>query len=75
MSSIVGRISSQQGQPRCQLRPHMSDTFEYQSRTCLLYTSFHLQSLFVVAFWLLVITFVVNVAGRLVVRRTRAGLA
>jgi phosphate transport system permease protein len=36
---------------------------------------FHLQSLFVVAFWLLVITFVVNVAGRLVVRRTRAGLA
>jgi phosphate transport system permease protein len=36
---------------------------------------FHLQSLFVVAFWLLVITFVVNVAGRLVVRRARVGLA
>jgi phosphate transport system permease protein len=36
---------------------------------------FHLQSLFVVAFWLLVIALIVNVAGKLVVRRTRADIA
>ncbi len=36
---------------------------------------FHLSSLFVVAFWLLVIALVVNVAGKLVVRRTREDIA
>ena len=36
---------------------------------------FHLQSLFVVALWLLVIALVVNVAGKLVVRRTREDIA
>jgi phosphate transport system permease protein len=34
----------------------------------------HLQSLFVVAGWLLIIALVVNVAGRLITRRTRGGL-
>ena len=36
---------------------------------------FHLQSLFVVALWLLIIALIVNVAGKLVVRRTRADIA
>ena len=36
---------------------------------------FHLQSLFVVGLWLLIIALVVNVAGKLVVRRTRADIA
>jgi phosphate transport system permease protein len=36
---------------------------------------FHLQSLFVVAMWLLVIALVVNAAGKLVVRRTRSDIA
>jgi phosphate transport system permease protein len=36
---------------------------------------FHLSSLFVVAFWLLVIALIINAAGKLVVRRTRADIA
>jgi len=35
---------------------------------------FHLQSLFVVAFWLLIVSLVVNAAGKLVVRRTRGDI-
>jgi phosphate transport system permease protein len=36
---------------------------------------FHLSSLFVVAFWLLVIALIVNIVGKLIVRRTRADIA
>ena len=36
---------------------------------------YHLQSLFVVAAWLLVFSLIVNVAGRFITRRTRGGLA
>jgi phosphate transport system permease protein len=36
---------------------------------------FHLDSLFVVAMWLLIISLIVNVAGKLVVRRIRGDLA
>jgi phosphate transport system permease protein len=36
---------------------------------------FHLQSLFVVALWLLIIALAANVAGKLVVRRTREDIA
>ena len=35
---------------------------------------YHLQSLFVVAAWLLVISLIVNIAGRIVTRQTRGGL-
>ncbi|HEY5018810.1 MAG TPA: phosphate ABC transporter permease subunit PstC [Streptosporangiaceae bacterium] len=35
---------------------------------------YHLQSLFVVAAWLLVIALIVNIAGRIVTRQTRGGL-
>jgi phosphate transport system permease protein len=35
----------------------------------------HLDSLFVVAGWLLVVSLIVNIAGKLIVRRTRADLA
>jgi phosphate transport system permease protein len=36
---------------------------------------FHRQSLFVVGLWLLIVALIVNVAGKLVVRRTRADIA
>jgi hypothetical protein len=35
MSSIVGRTISLEGELECQLRPHMSDTPEYQDRMVL----------------------------------------
>lgn len=35
---------------------------------------YHLQSLFVVAAWLLVIALIVNIAGRYITRQTRGGL-